>query len=847
MALGLVALCLAGCATGRSVTIEPSSVSAGLADRVGVDTRGWITSPSQGLPPGVAIQDGLSIEEAVGLALWHNPAFLVTLADLGVARADLVEARLLRNPILSLLFPLGPKQLEATLTWPVDALIHRPRRVAAASLDLESVAARLVADGLGLVASVKRSYIEMAAAERRATLMHDASDVAAKVRAIGEARFKSGDISDLDARATRSEALIAEAAARSAAHDRDLAAIRLRALIGLAPETDVRVRPVMDLALSAFGDIDALMKEAMAARPDVRAAELALEAAGARAGLARAQIWTMTAILDANGAGREGFEIGPGLSGELPILSQNQGNRARAAAQLEKATRQYAAVPPRWPSNWPWPRRGSARPVTSSASGKARSSTRSRPSAARPSGPTKPASCRSSTSSTPSAAKWRFVSAASTPARIGSTRRSRSTRPWDAAAWCSRRVAQSSLVSPLRRMRNDVRQAVRRLARGVTTLALSGCGGDATPPKAAPPAAVANPVTEASLSTITLTPEAEARLGIKVVAARIESIAKTRTVGGEIIVPPGRSVTVSAPIPGTVQVAGGETPHAGSRVARGQTLFTLFPLQPAERDVQVDLDREAAAAAALLQAADQRLARLESLLKDGAASVRAVEEARAQQQVAAAAVTAARARAETVKRGAIGARGEVAVRAPLSGVLQDVAAASGQTVAAGAPLFTVAEVATLWIKVPLYVGDRDRVDASQPVAISGLGGAGPVIVARRVTGPPSANPAASTTDLFFAPVSGGEALRVGDRVSVRVPLRETQEGLVVPVAALVYDSQGGTWVYEAVGNHVFARRRVDVDAHVGDRVVVARGLRAGQSVVTDGVAELFGTEFGAGK
>ena len=90
--------------------------------------------------------------------------------------------------------------------------------------------------------------------------------------------------------------------------------------------------------------MSALTAQAMAARPDVRAAELAIEAAGARAGLARTQIWTLTAILDANGAGKEGFEMGPGIAGELPILAQNQGGRARAAAQLDSSARHYAAV-----------------------------------------------------------------------------------------------------------------------------------------------------------------------------------------------------------------------------------------------------------------------------------------------------------------------------------------------------------------------------------------------------------------------------------------------------------------------------------------------------------------------
>jgi cobalt-zinc-cadmium efflux system outer membrane protein len=286
----------------------------------------------------------VSIEEAVATALWTNPGFQVALADLGFARADLVEAGLLRNPALSLLFPIGPKQLEATLTLPVDAFIHRPRRVRAASLDYEAVAARLVADALRLVADVKTAYVAAAAAERRAQTARETAEVAARVRTIGEARLKAGDISDMETRATRGEALIAEAGAAAAEYDRDLALVHLRGIIGVAPAIPLRLPALSELPLQSCGDMEALMKQALASRPDVRAAELAIEAAGARAGLARAQVWTLTAILDANGAGREGFELGPGVAAELPVLNQNQGGRARAAAELDRATRRYAAV-----------------------------------------------------------------------------------------------------------------------------------------------------------------------------------------------------------------------------------------------------------------------------------------------------------------------------------------------------------------------------------------------------------------------------------------------------------------------------------------------------------------------
>ena len=80
-----------------------------------------------------------------------------------------------------------------------------------------------------------------------------------------------------------------------------------------------------------------LERRALAARLDVRASELVLEAAAQRAGLARAEIFALSGIVDANASGKEGFEIGPGLQVPIPIFNQNQAGRARAAAEMERA------------------------------------------------------------------------------------------------------------------------------------------------------------------------------------------------------------------------------------------------------------------------------------------------------------------------------------------------------------------------------------------------------------------------------------------------------------------------------------------------------------------------------
>ena len=102
---------------------------------------------------------------------------------------------------------------------------------------------------------------------------------------------------------------------------------------------------------------------------------------------------------------------------------------------------------------------------------------------------------------------------------------------------------------------------------------------------------VDHPVTEAQLTTVTLTPEAVKRLGIQSVIAKIESVSATRTLGGEVTIPEGRLVVVSAPVAGTL-AAGHRRRRPGARVTRGDRLLRLVPLVPAERDQRIESDRE---------------------------------------------------------------------------------------------------------------------------------------------------------------------------------------------------------------------------------------------------------------
>jgi len=71
--------------------------------------------------------------------------------------------------------------------------------------------------------------------------------------------------------------------------------------------------------------------------------------------------------------------------------------------------------------------------------------------------------------------------------------------------------------------------------------------------------------------------------------------------------------------------------------------------------------------------------------------------------------------------------------------------------------------------------------------------------------------------------------------------------VVVPSSAIVYDMNGGTWVYVLTAPHQYQRRRVQVVRESSGEALIGRGLLAGDTVVTVAVAEIFGAEFGIGK
>jgi membrane fusion protein, heavy metal efflux system len=378
-------------------------------------------------------------------------------------------------------------------------------------------------------------------------------------------------------------------------------------------------------------------------------------------------------------------------------------------------------------------------------------------------------------------------------------------------------------------------------------LIVAACGEKAV--KAPPPATVANPVAETRLTTVTLSPSAVRRLGIVTVAVESALVAPTRTVGGEVVVPPGLALSVAAPVAGTVLApAGGPMPRAGSAVRKGQPILRLLALPADPARATEDL----ATVEARYRQAQLEAQRVEQLARDGLVSARDRERAEADLATATAALDAGRGRQALVRGGPPSDSSgltPLVIEAPGSGVLAVLNAGPGQTVASGAVLAQVTALDRLWVRVPVFAGDVAALRQAASLSVSSLASqpaAWGSLPATPVTAPPSANPAAATVDLYYEVRGAAGKLQPGERVAVTIELGGGTRALVVPSTSVVYDVSGGSWVYERTDSVTFLRRRVEVARVLDGRAVLAHGPRAGVQVVTEGAVELFGTEFGPG-
>jgi len=294
----------------------------------------------------------LTADAAVQIALLNNRHLQAAYGELGVAQADLVQAGLLRNPLVqgALKFGRGAATtgFEFGIVQEFLALLQRPARQRAAGAALARTRLDVAMAVTDVATETRRAYYEAQAAEQVRELRGTVAEAASAAADIARRQRDAGNITELDLATERAMAEDAALALTSAAAEATEQRQALLALMGMAGrETPIglpaRLPDVPAAPLPSFAVLDSL---ALARRLDLLAARQAILAAGADAGLARTQALVPDLELgvqverDVEGS----RAIGPTLGVRIPLFDQGQAVNAAGRARVRASQDAYAAL-----------------------------------------------------------------------------------------------------------------------------------------------------------------------------------------------------------------------------------------------------------------------------------------------------------------------------------------------------------------------------------------------------------------------------------------------------------------------------------------------------------------------
>jgi cobalt-zinc-cadmium efflux system outer membrane protein len=349
--LGLILL--AGCA---SVDLRAGfpEVGAAVEERHGARIA-W--SPGPELDPESTealrslLQKRLTADDVVQVALLGNRDLQAMYADLGVAKADLVQAGLFRNPILdaAVLFHLGPirPDLQLGVAFSLLDALYVPLRKRVAAAQFEEAKLAVTGAVLDAALEARSAFYIHQADEQLLELRQTVVQALAASFEVSRRLHEAGNITDLDLTRDRAAMEASKLELRSAEVAARLSRERLNSVLGLSgPETawevDQRL-PELPAASLQIGDVE---RSAIARSIDLARARQRIVSAGQQAGYHRATAFIPELDLGV-GAERESDEpwgIGPSVSIPIPLFDQGQARIARAASELRRAQQEHYAL-----------------------------------------------------------------------------------------------------------------------------------------------------------------------------------------------------------------------------------------------------------------------------------------------------------------------------------------------------------------------------------------------------------------------------------------------------------------------------------------------------------------------
>lgn len=348
--LGLNLIALTGCAwVPRNGGFE--GVKRTAAERIGHDiVKRDGTDQDQKLDEQIKamLQEELTAESAVKIALLNNHKLQAVYADLGIAQADLVQAGLLPNPVFDGSYKNTIRgdeepEFEFTLVDEFIGILTLPLRKRIAEAEFESAKLRVTQEVLALAAETKGQFHVVQADEQMLEMLQQV--VAATGASVDAAQrlFDAGNIRDLDLdneKSLHAQARLDLAAAEVATRKNRERLNILMGLWGSGVETKIPSRLPDVPGEELMGN--EIEKRVVEKNVELEMLRQEILARGRALGLTRATalIPELSLGIDYSDAGAS-RQAGPAFGFPIPLFDQGQPRVANAKAELRKAQEMF--------------------------------------------------------------------------------------------------------------------------------------------------------------------------------------------------------------------------------------------------------------------------------------------------------------------------------------------------------------------------------------------------------------------------------------------------------------------------------------------------------------------------
>jgi len=293
----------------------------------------------------------ITLDEAVEIFMRQNLQLVAARYDIETADAEKLTARLRPNPQLTVgLSDLpvnlsGPIIKEQTYDYGISRTIElggkRGKRIETANANSDLARGQFQMVVWQLTNDLKRKFYTVVLNQALLNLAQENETTFAEIVKHTTELVNAGEISGLDLERVEVEKLKFDTDLANAERDYEVALRDLRfALGGDYRATDIAITGSIDYEPHQFAH-DELLDLALAARPDLKAAKLSERAADANIRLQNAQRipdLTLGGGVEQVPTGTSSYTFGVGI--ELPVSNRNQGERAKALIEKNKAQTQ---------------------------------------------------------------------------------------------------------------------------------------------------------------------------------------------------------------------------------------------------------------------------------------------------------------------------------------------------------------------------------------------------------------------------------------------------------------------------------------------------------------------------